>query len=196
MIDTLRADRPPAQVWPCSGSTAAQHSDGQYIRPIASMLAGVFFDWVAVAVFGLVLGGLTLARGLRVPPAIQAALGIVSLAAAWASALLLYEQIWWLDILAHLVLTGLLAAGASAVMGEARMLPAGEDRPGRWAIVIATTGVGSGLAVLWEVAEWLGYLYVDQNVDVAPGDTIGDLMAGVVGSAVAGALLARQGLRQ
>lgn len=195
----------PGRVAPAQGLAALGVEGGRGQRwavhlvavlSVLSMIAGAFFDWVAVAVFALVLGGLTAVRLLRVPPLLQAALGLAALGAAWASALLLYERIWWLDILAHLVLTALLAGAAGAVLRRAQMTPSGDAPRGRWGIVITTTGVGAILAVLWEVAEWIGYLYIDPRIDVAPGDTIGDLVAGLVGAAAAGVLLARTGRQQ
>lgn len=159
---------------------------------VGGLITAVFFDGAAVAVFTLILGGLTLIRVLQLPALLQVALGLAMQAAAWASMLRWYEQYWWLDIVAHLVVNGLLAGAAGVVLHRAQMTPSRAARAGRWGSVITTTGVGGLLAVVWEVAEWFGYVYVDRTIDIAPGDTVGDLAAGVVGSVIAGLVLVRR----
>ncbi len=169
---------------------AAAHTTTALV--VASLAVSPLFDGVAVAVFALVLGAVTLVRVLAVPAALQALLGGVLLVAAWSAALLLYEEVWWLDIVVHFGLTGVLAAVAGVLLHRGRMTPTGADRRGRAGIALTTTAVGTSLGVVWEVAEWLGYVYVDDSIYVAPGDTVGDLVAGAAGSAVAGLLLARR----
>ena len=187
-------DRPAAAILLVHGPTwqrvAAHTTDGLAVVGLLAM--AVFFDWVAVAVFAAVLGGSVLVRVLQVPVVLQAALGLGLQAAAWASALQWYERYWWADVLAHFAVTGLIAAAAVQPMRGARMVPAGGDARSRWAVRIVTTCVGTSLAVLWEVAEWIGHLYVSTRIEISPGDTIGDLVAGALGSALAGWVLARR----
>lgn len=158
---------------------------------IASLAVSPLFDGVAVAVFALVLGGMTLVRVLAVPAVLQALLGGVLLVAAWSAALLLYEQVWWLDVVVHLGLNGVIAAVAGVLLHRGRLVPSGVEQRGRWGIALTTTTVGVSLGVVWELAEWFGHEFVDDTIYVAPGDTMGDLVAGATGSAVAGLLLAR-----
>lgn len=185
--------RPAAAILLIGGTRAqrvAVHgTDALALVGLIAMVA--FFDWVAVAVFAAVLGGLVLVRLLRVPGLLQAALSVGLQAAAWASALAWYERYWWADVLAHFAVTGLLAAAAAHPMRRAGLIPAGFGARGRWGVWIATTCLGTTLAVLWEIAEWVGYVLVDPTIHVAPGDTVGDLTAGMLGSAIAGLLLAR-----
>ena len=189
------ADRPAAAILLIEGSRP-QRLAGHItdVLALGGLLAmALFYDWVAVAVFAAVLGGLVLVRVLQVPVSLQAMLSLGLQAAAWASALHWYERYWWADVLAHFVVTGLIAAAAVHPMRRARMVPAGSNARSRWAVWIATTCVGTSLAVLWEVAEWIGHLYVSTRIEVSPGDTIGDLVAGALGSALAGWVLARPG---
>ena len=163
---------------------------------VASLAVSPLFDGVAVAVFALLLGAVVLVRVLALPAVLQALLGAVLLVAGWSAALLLYEEVWWLDIVVHFGLTGVLAAVAGVLLYRGRMTPTGADRRERWGIALTTTTAGTSLGVVWEVAEWFGHVYVDPTIYIAPGDTMGDLVAGAAGSAVAGLLLARQVRRQ
>ena len=160
---------------------------------VVSTVLAPLFDGLAVAVLFLVLGALTLVRVLAVPAGLQVVLGAALLGAAWASVLRVYEQVWWADIAAHLVLTGALAACAGTLMLGAGLTPTTHSRRGRWGVVVTTASVGTALGVVWEVAEWVGHVFVDESIYVAYGDTVGDLAAGMVGSVAAGLLLARCG---
>lgn len=162
------------------------------VGALTGLAVAPFFDGVAVAVFALVLGGITLARVLGLPTHLQTALGLALQGGAWASVFHLYAQIWWIDLVAHLVLTGLLAAAAGIVLHRARMTPAGTDTPGRRGIALTTTTVGISLAVVWELLEWFGHAVIDDTIHIAPADTMGDLAAGGLGAWVAGILLARR----
>lgn len=148
-------------------------------------------DWVAVAVAALVLGGVTLARVLFLPATLQALLGAALIAAGWASAVGLYQTVTWVDVPAHLLVNGLIAAALGIVMLRGGLLPDPATRAGRAGVAVTTASVGVGLGVLWEIAEWAGFTYIDDSVYVYYGDTIGDLTAGGVGSVVAGVLVAR-----
>ncbi len=159
---------------------------------VASLTVSPLFDGVAVAVFALVLGAMTLVRVLAVPAGLQALFGAALLVAAWSAALLLYEEVWWLDVVVHVGLTGVIAAVAGVLLYRGGMTPSAADRRGRWGIALMTTTAGTSLGAVWEVAEWLGHSYVDDTIHIAPGDTVGDLVAGAVGSAIAGLLLARR----
>lgn len=159
---------------------------------VAGLIAvALFFDGAAVAVFALVLGGLTALRLLQLPATLQAATGVAIQGAAWASALRGYEQVWWLDIVAHLVVGGLLAGAAGLTLYRAGLTTTAADRRGRGGLVITTTGAGAVLAIIWEIVEWCGYVFVDPTIDVTPADTVGDLTAAGVGSVLAGLVLAR-----
>jgi hypothetical protein len=145
---------------------------------------------VDAALFGLVLAGLVVPVTAGVDGRLDAAYGVGLLAAAWAGALGLYEAVAWLDLVMHLVVTGLVAAVAhlvlvrrsGAVLDPGRATGTGE----RVGSVAVTTALGLGLSVLWEVGEYLGHTYADPTIHVAYRDTVGDLVLGGLGSSVAG----------
>lgn len=195
-LDRPRRPAPPAprtglRLLTVAGPTGARAAaDLTAALVLASTVVSPLLDGVAVAVFALVLGTITLVRVLAVPAALQGGLGAALLVAAWAAALRWYEQVWWLDLVVHLGLTGLLAAVAGILLHRSRMIPAGTDRPGRWGIALTTTTVGTSLGVAWEIAEWFGHTFVDDSIHIPPADTMGDLAAGALGAAIAGLLLA------
>src|SRR5690606_1477138 len=135
------------------------------------------------------LGGVVLARVLALPGWLQAALGAAMLAAAGASVLGLYESVTWVDIPAHFLLNGLVAASLGTVLLRAGLLADPRTRRGRAGIALTTTTTGVALGVVWEIAEWVGFTYVDPSVYVYYGDTIGDLSAGGAGCLAAGLLV-------
>lgn len=151
---------------------------------------------VDAALFSLVLAGLVVPLAGRVAPGLDAAYGVGLLAAAWWGALGLYERVAWLDVAAHLVVTGLVAAVAHLVVARrtgAVVEPArASGRATRAASVVVTASLGLALSVAWEVGEYLGNAYVDPSIYVGYADTVGDLVMGGLGSAVAGAALLRR----
>jgi len=158
---------------------------------VAAVVAGP----VGVALLLLVLAGLVVPPTVRADPRLDAAYGIGLLAAGWSGALDLYQRISWLDIVMHLVVTGLIAAVGHLVLARASgavvdpTLPAA--RRVRVGSVGVTTALGLGLSVLWEIGEYLGNTYVDASIHVAYRDTIGDMTLGGLGSLVAGLALVR-----
>ncbi|MCM3662256.1 hypothetical protein M3148_14830 [Georgenia satyanarayanai] len=161
------------------------------VAAVLSVPAAVAVDPVAAAVALLVLGGVTLARVLVLPATLQALLGAALIAAGWASAVGLYETVPWVDVPAHLLVNGLIAAALGIVLLRGGLLADPATRAGRAGIALTTASVGVALGVLWEIAEWAGYTFVDESVYVSYGDTIGDLIAGGLGCAGAGLLVAR-----
>lgn len=152
---------------------------------------------VDAALLVLVVGGVTLPPLAAVPSWLDAAYGVGLLAAAWAGVLGLYEAVSWLDVVMHLVVTGLVAAVAHlllAVRTGAVVDPRAAHASGAGAAsVLVTVALGTTLSVAWEIGEYLGHTYLDPTIYVAYGDTIGDMVMGALGSAVAGAVLVRIG---
>ncbi len=150
---------------------------------------------VDAALFALVAGGVAVPVAAPVPRWLDAAYGTGLLVAAWCGALDLYETVVWLDVAMHLVVTGLVAAVAHLVLASrSAAFPA--PRTARAAGAgggsgIVTAALGSSLSVLWEVGEQLGHTYLDPTIYVEQADTVGDLVMGLLGSAIAGTLLVR-----
>lgn len=145
---------------------------------------------VDTALFALVLAGLVVPLLAGAPRGLDAAYGTGLLAAAWCGALDLYQAVAWLDVVMHLVVTGLVAAVAylllarrTGVVLAPRRVTSRAERVG---VVVVTVGLGLALSVAWEVGEYLGNAYIDPEIYVGYEDTVGDLVAGGLGSAVAG----------
>lgn len=146
---------------------------------------------VDAALFALVLAGLVVPVVGGVGGGLDAAYGAGLLAAAWSGALGWYEAVSWLDLVMHLVVTGLVAAVAHRVVARrtgAVVDPgvAGGPRALDVGSVAVTAALGLALSVMWEVGEYLGDTYVDPSIHVAYRDTIGDLVMGGLGSTAAG----------
>ncbi|WP_147794522.1 hypothetical protein [Cellulomonas sp. Y8] len=165
---------------------------------VSVVVAAVVDGPVGVALLLLVLAGLVVPPAVRADPRLDAAYGVGLLAAGWAGALDLYQRISWLDVVTHLVVTGLIAAVAHLVVARATgavvdpVLPAA--RRTHVGSVGVTTALGLGLSVLWEVGEYLGNTYIDASIHVGYRDTIGDMALGGIGSLAAGLALVGAGV--
>ena len=168
----------------------AAHAVG--VLAVLGVPAALTVDAVAVAVAALVLGGVVLARVIALPGWLQASLGAAMLAAAGASVLGLYVTTPWIDLPAHFLLNGLIAASLGVLLLRAGMLADPRSRHGRAGIALTVATTGIALGVVWEIAEWVGFTYIDPSVYVYYGDTIGDLSAGGTGCVLAGLLIARE----
>ena len=151
-----------------------------------SFIAAFWWDGVVVAVFALVLLGVTVPRVAALPGVVQAATGATLILGAWAATLDWYATVPGLDLLIHAVANGLLALVAVLVMLRYQTLAPLSSRLGA---IIVTAGVGALLGVIWEAGEWFGHTYLNDAIGVGYGDTVGDLAAGTLGSALAGATL-------
>jgi hypothetical protein len=158
---------------------------------VLSLLAGFWYGPVAVALIALVLLGVVVARLAPLPGQLQAAAVLALVWSAWTALLGGFQQVPWLDVIAHALVTGLLAAVTAALLTGPPLRDSGLGLGRRADAVLVTTGLGALLAVVWELAEWVGHTYVDRDIFVSYPDTIADLAAGVVGSLAAGLLLGR-----
>lgn len=144
----------------------------------AFALAGA---WVEVAVAMLVALGQVVAWRSRLPLPWELATSATCMVAAVSSYLLLYERIPAWDMVVHALLTGLVAVLAARVVRS--------PEPGPVAVVVT----GLVLAVVWELMELAGHLWVDDSVHVPPVDTALDVLAALVGSVVGALLWHRRG---
>lgn len=157
------------------------------------VVALVGWGWVGGALLFLVLGGSVVPRALEAPAALDLSYTGLLLFGAWAAQLDLYVHVGWLDVVVHAAATGLIAAMAWLALVRLGALPPMADRRltrGRLGVALVTLALGTALAVVWEMCEWFGHSLVDDSIQVGYADTMGDLAAGGVGSAVAGVLLA------
>ncbi|ADG75762.1 conserved hypothetical protein [Cellulomonas flavigena DSM 20109] len=163
---------------------------------VLSVLVALVRSPVEVALFALVLAGLVVPLVARASRTLDTAYGVGLLVAAWSSALQLYQAVAWLDLAVHLVVTGLVAAVGHLLLArwttavvDPHAATSAADKVGA---VVVTTSLGLALAVLWELGEYVGHTYLDPEIYVGYADTIGDLVAGGLGSAVAGLWLCRR----
>lgn len=169
-------------------------ADGVRVLGVASILASaLWLGGVEVALFALVLLGLVLPRVLHTPPGVDLATGVTLLAAGWIAVLGLFEVVGPLDLVMHWAANGLLAVVAYSLLVRLQVVPAlGAPAPAhaRAGVVVVTTAVGVTLGLLWELGEWAGHTYLDDTINVGYTDTLGDLVAGGLGSVLGGLALA------
>jgi hypothetical protein len=165
---------------------------GDVVRVLA-LVSVVVGTWrsglVATALFLLVLGGTMLPRAIGSPAALDVAYSSTLLFAAWAAQLDWYVAVSWLDVLVHAVATGLIAVLAVQALQVWGVV--GRERP-RAELALLVVGLGALAAVLWELGEWAGNAWLDRRIQVGYPDTMGDLAAGLAGSVVAAAVVARR----
>lgn len=112
------------------------------------------------------------------------------------SVLSTYERVGWLDLLIHFLVLLVLSKVLYNVLLRHRLLdPAGTRRQSQ-GVALAVIGMGALLAVLWEIGEWVGHTFINEEVGVGYDDTIGDLVAGLLGSMVAASWIHMQSLRR
>ncbi|MET1051199.1 MAG: hypothetical protein ABWX65_01030 [Mycetocola sp.] len=159
---------------------------------LSVVVALVGWPVLDVSVFAAALLGLVVPRFLGVRPGLDIAMGIVVLVAAWSALLELYDAIEYWDFYVHFALNGLTAAILYVLAVRLGIVPdPASARVRLSAIVALTTAFGLAAAVIWELAEWAGFTFVDQTIFVGYNDTIGDFVAGGLGSLLAG-LMGRQ----
>jgi nitrate reductase gamma subunit len=90
----------------------------------------------------------------------------------------LYDRLDWWDDANHLVNWALLSAGGGLLLTRARLSPLVTG-----ALIV---GWGSLTALLWELAEYLTFIRTNEDeFATAYTDTLGDMVLGTLGSAVA-----------
>ena len=154
---------------------------------VSIVVALIGWPWVDVAVFALALVGLVIPRFLGVRPGLDIAFCIIVLVAAWSALLELYDALEYLDFVVHFFLNGLTAAVLYILAVRLEVVPDPTRTPvPLGAIVALTTTFGLAAGVIWELAEWIGYTYIDDSIFVSYDDTIADFAAGGLGSILAG----------
>jgi hypothetical protein len=159
---------------------------------VSVAVAPFMLGGVGVALFLLVLGGVMVPRALGVPAVLDLGYCVALLVAAWAAQLGWYSAVPWLDLVMHALCTGMIAVVAYIALVRWGVVPgAGAVRPdSARSVVVVITGLGAVASILWELGEWAGHTYLDGEISVGYGDTIGDLASALVGAAVAGVVLA------
>ena len=122
-------------------------------------------DWEGALRFLIIALSMVRARTSAVPVPFAAAFAVLLLPATWASAQNWYRQIDHFDVVVHLFTPGAVAA------------------------VFYFTLVSGTVALLWECYEWVIQQVTPKTIVVGYSDSISDMLAGLVGSVLAGALV-------
>lgn len=96
----------------------------------------------------------------------------------------LYDTVKHWDNLNHLVNWAVLCGGLGLLVARLDIRP-------RWLLVLAVTGIGATLAILWEIGEWWTFIRRGVELDGAYEDTLADELLGTTGAFVAALLVAR-----
>lgn len=94
-----------------------------------------------------------------------------------------YDTLVWWDDLNHFVNWIFLNAGIG-------LLIVGAVRP-TWARIVLVAGIGSLLALGWEIGEWYTFIRHGTEIETAYEDTLGDMTLGTLGGTLAALLVAR-----
>lgn len=150
--------------------------------------AAIGWGPVDLAIAMLALLGAVVARALGLRPAVDVAVSLSSSLAAWSSTLGWYTGAPGWDKVVHVLLVGLLAVVLCVVASDLGVLHDVRSLPVPAQVVV---GGVAGLAIggVWEMGEWVGHTFVDATIFVGYDDTIGDLLADLVGGLAAGAAL-------
>jgi hypothetical protein len=95
----------------------------------------------------------------------------------------LYDSVWWWDDANHFVNWFFLNLGVG-------LLLAGAARQPGWALLLMVSGIGAIMAIGWEIGEYFAFIRGGTELATAYTDTLGDLVLGTLGAAVAGTLVA------
>ena len=154
---------------------------------ISIVIAGIGWGPLSGLSFVAAFAAMLVPRLLALRPSFDILFGAMVLAATWSSVLGVYITTRWWDIPMHFLTNGLCAALLYIVLvrlrvfGDHRALP----HP-MLTTVVTTTALGLSLAVLWEFFEWYGHNFIDDGILVGYEDSLGDLLAGGLGSLLAG----------
>ena len=157
---------------------------------IGIVVAGIGWTPVDALSLAAVAVVMFLPRLLGLRPSVDIAFGLVALVAVWSSVLEIYITTRWWDLPVHFAANGLFAAVFTILLVRARVVADFRTLPRPMlSAAVTTTAVGMSLGVLWEVFEWYGHTFLDDEIYVAYVDTIGDLVWGTAGAVLAGCLM-------
>ncbi|GAA1055260.1 hypothetical protein GCM10017608_31010 [Agromyces luteolus] len=182
-------------IW--SGLTRRAEGPGEIAADVLRLIAlvcipiaGIGWGPLGLVSLAFVSAAMVIPRLLHVRPALDLSFGVIALVSVWSSVTDLYVSVRWWDIPMHFLMNGLAAVIAVLLFARLRLIadPQRLPRP-VLAAVLVTTAFGLGLAVIWEVFEWFGKNFIDDEIYVDYRDTIGDLVWGGLGSALGGLAL-------
>jgi hypothetical protein len=148
-------------------------------------VAAIGWGPVALAVTLLALLGAVIPRMLGLRPGFDIALGLLSLIAAWSSTLDWYTTVFGWDKIVHTALVGALGVVITVIGADLGVVADPRRTPLAGPVVVCATA-GLAIGAVWEMCEWVGHTYLDASIFVGYDDTIGDLLADLVGAVAAG----------
>ena len=122
-------------------------------------------------------------RGIAFPVLVDILLGLPFLIDVAGNALDLYDSIEWWDDANHLVNWFLHTAGVTVLLGLGGW--------GRWTRVGLAVAWAASTAILWEAVEYVAFVQNSPEAATAYGDTIGDLVLGLLGGTLAAVLVSK-----
>ena len=154
---------------------------------IGIVVAGAGWGPIAGVSLAFVAVGMLLPRLLGVRPSFDIAFGVVALVAVWSSVLDIYLSTRWWDVPMHFLTNGLSAALCYIMLVQLGVVAdaATLQRP-MLSAAVTTIALGLSLGVLWEIFEWFGHTFIDEEIYVGYVDSVGDLAWGGAGALVAG----------
>ena len=99
-----------------------------------------------------------------------------------------YDTLTWWDDMNHFVNWVFLNAGIGLIIAAA-------VHP-MWARILLIAGLGSILALGWELGEWYTFIRHGTEIETAYEDTLGDMTLGTLGGTLAALIVARVTSRQ
>lgn len=99
-----------------------------------------------------------------------------------------YDTLTWWDDMNHFVNWVFLNAGIGLIIAAA-------VNP-MWARIVLVAGIGSILALGWEIGEWYTFIRHGTEIETAYEDTLGDMTLGTLGGTLAAVIVAKVTSRQ
>lgn len=162
----------------------------RFLGVISVILALMAFDLTDAGILAFALPGLFAPRFLAFPAAADITISVTLLIAAWSNVFDLYTRIAVWDLVVHFFCTAVLAAALYVLLLRSETVAdPGVSLMAAKVGVLLTTAIGLALSALWEMVEWLGLVFITPDIFVTYTDTIGDMVAGGIGSLAAGAVV-------
>lgn len=159
---------------------------------VSVVAAAIWASPTDAGILAFALPALVAPRFLGFRAGFDVAICVIVLVAAWSNVFDLYRALAGWDLVMHVVATAALAAMAYALLTEAGVVPRPTDAAFRARTPLVLLPVlGLALSALWEVVEWVGYRFITDTIFVTYDDTIVDMIAGGVGTLLAGVIVAR-----
>jgi uncharacterized membrane protein YjdF len=152
-------------------------------------VAGDVASAVYLACFALLV---LLARLVQLPRVYDLAFTAAMAFQAYAEVTGVYDAVSWFDRLVHVTLPLLTAPVVYIGLARLDVVPDPRDEthlPHYVGVGVVTAALGLSVGALWEIVEWASDALAGTDLSEGNPDTVGDLVADTVGSALGAALL-------